>query len=376
MLGMHETLDPLSPLLGGVNQAPAQQLEPLPRPFLILLISGAALLAYIAWPVRVPLFLAAVLTVVSRSIYAWMTARLGNRPRLAGGAMTLLLLAGIVVPLLSLGAGALHEVTDGLAWLRDALGFYEGDLALAPEVFQRALDKLGTIFHLNRTEVQRGVTEAVHYAQRLAPYIVTASLGAFGKTFLMLVAFYFFTVDGHWLTQFVGRISPLRPSETHELLVEFRNVTSGAVLGNAVNALLQACVLFAGFVATQIPHASFFGILALPAALVPLVGSQLIWGPAMVILIYQQRPGAAIGLALWCTITVLFIDNFVKPFVLRGKVELHGGLLLLGFIGGLAMFGLPGLVAGPLAVAFSATLFRIYQRDYLNRPILTRHHPG
>jgi predicted PurR-regulated permease PerM len=368
---MQNSLESTSPLLGGANQAPVAQLEPVPRPFLILLISGAALLGYIAWPVRVPLFLAAILTVVTRPLYTRMTRKLRGRRHLAGLLMTLGLIAGIVVPLISLGAGALREITEGLAWLRDALGFYEGELAAAPEMFQRAIDKLGTITHLNREEVHGWVNEAMHYAQRAAPYILTASVGAFGKTFLMLVSFYFFTVDGHWLTQFVGRISPLRPSETHELLVEFRNVTSGAVLGNAVNALLQACVLFAGFVATQIPHALFFGIMAVPSALVPLIGSQLIWAPAMGILLYQGRVGEGIGLALWCTVTVLFIDNFIKPWVLRGKVELHAGLLLLGFIGGLGMFGLPGLVAGPLAVAFSATLFRIYQRDYLNRPIVT-----
>ena len=368
---MNETLDTMSPIMANINAAPGQQLEPLPKPFLYLLLLGSALLAYIAWPLRVPLFLAAILTVVSRSIYYRMTHLLGGRPRLAGGVMTLLLLAVIVVPVISLGAGALREITDGLAWLRDTLGFTEGEQAGTPEVIKRSMEKIAGMLHLNREELHGYMNEAMRLAQRAAPYIVTASVGAFGKTFLLLVSFYFFTVDGHWLTKFVGRMSPLRPSETHDLLVEFSNVTSGAVLGNAVNALFQACVLFGGFVATQIPHALFFGILAVPAALVPLVGSQLIWGPAMGILLYQGRIGAGIGLALWCTVTVLIIDNVVKPWVLSGKVELHGGLLLLGFIGGLGMFGLPGLVAGPLVVAFSATLFRIYQRDYLNRGIVT-----
>ncbi len=368
---MYPDLNPLSPLQGSINQPPVAQLEPLPRPFLTLLIFGTALLAYIAWPVRVPLFLAAVLTVVSRSLYLRMIVLLGGRERLAGALMTLLLLGCIVVPVLSLAASGLQEVTEGLAWLTNSLGFAKDELAGAPEVFRRGLQRLGTILHLSPEQVRGLLKEAMHVAQQFAPAVLTASVGAFGKTFLMLVAFYFFTVDGHWLTRFVGRISPLRPSETHELLVEFRNVTSGAVLGNAVNAIFQACVLFAGFVATQIPHALFFGIMAVPAALVPLVGSQLIWAPAMGILLYQGRGGAGLGLALWCTITVLIIDNVVKPWVLRGKVELHGGLLLLGFIGGLGMFGLMGLVAGPLAVAFSATLFRIYQRDYLNRAIVT-----
>ncbi|RYF11754.1 MAG: AI-2E family transporter [Deltaproteobacteria bacterium] len=369
---MNETLDTMSPLMQGRGVPPSQPLEEVPRPFLVLLIIGAILLACIAWPVRVPLFLAAVLTVVTRSIYYRMTKWLGGRARLAGGVMTLLLLACIVVPVLSLAAGALRELNDGFAWLRDFLGFAHEERAATPELLSRAMEKAAGILHLSREELQRYVSEAMRAAQHAAPYIVSASVSAFGKGFLLLISFYFFTVDGHWLTSFIGRTSPLRPAETHELLGEFRNVTSAAVLGNAVNAIFQACVLFAGFVATQIPHASFFGILALPAALVPLVGSQLIWAPAMGILIFQGRVGAGIALAAWCTITVLIIDNVIKPWVLRGKVEFHGGLLLLGFIGGLALFGLPGLVAGPLVVTFTLTLFRIYQRDYLNRSIVTQ----
>ena len=369
---MKETLSALSPLLNNLNTPPSQQVEDVPRPFLILLIIGTLLLACIAWPVRVPLFLAAVLTVVTRPIYFRMITWLGGRPRVAGGVMTLLLLAGIVVPIVSLSVGALRELHEGFVWLRDILGYAHEEQAATPELIQRALHKAATVLYLSREELQGYVNEAMHAAQHALPYLVSASVGAFGKSFLLLIAFYFFTVDGHWLTSFVSRTSPLRPAETHELLGEFRNVTSAAVLGSAVNALFQACVLFAGFVVTQIPHAMFFGILAAPAALVPLVGSQLIWGPAMAILLYQGRFGAGIGLALWCTITVLIIDNVVKPWVLRGKVEFHGGLLLLGFIGGLALFGLPGLVAGHLVVTFSLTLFRIYQRDYLNRSIVTQ----
>ena len=368
---MKETLDAMSPLMANINSPPLQENEPAPRPFLVLLMAGALLMICIAWPVRVPLFLAAVLTVVSRPIYYRMTTLLRGRPRLAGGVMTLLLLLLIVGPMLSLMAGALHEMTAVLSWMRDNLGFDQDELAGTPELMQRALQRLGSILHLSRDELQGYVSEGVRWAQHTAPYVVSASVGAFGKTFLLLVAFYFFTVDGHWLTSFVGRISPLRPSETHELLTEFRNVTSAAVLGNAVNALLQAAVLFMGFVTTQIPHALFFGIVAVPAALVPLVGSQLVWAPAVAILVYQGRVGPAIALGIWCQVAVLIIDNVIKPWVLRGKVEFHPGLLLLGFIGGLAMFGLSGLVAGPLVVAFALTLFRIYQRDYLNHGILT-----
>jgi predicted PurR-regulated permease PerM len=158
----------------------------------------------------------------------------------------------------------------------------------------------------------------------------------------------------------------LRDSQTNELLTEFRNVTIGALLGNIINGITQGLIIFLGFFVAGIPHAAFFGIITIFTSLIPLVGSQLVWLPGAIALGMQDRVAAGIGLGVWCTVMVLIVDNGIKPRVLRGKVEFHGGLLLLGFIGGLGVFGLAGLIAGPLVVAFALTLFRIYQRDHLN----------
>ena len=343
-----------------------------PRPLIFMLVGATLLLAYLVWPVRVPLFLAIVSAVVSRPVFFWLTKILGGRRRVAGALLTLMLLAGIVLPITALGAAMFREMADGIGWLRDSLGMPPEQHAGASELIARASEEVADMLHVSRDELRRYMSDAAHIMQRAAPQVVGASLSMLGQTFLLLVAFYFLTVDGHWLKSFIGRISPLRPEQTHELLIEFRNVTSGAVLGNAVNSVLQSIIVTAGFLVVGIPHAIFFGLLTVPAALIPLVGSQLIWLPAVIALVWQTQTTAAIGLAVWCQVSVLIIDNFVKPRILRGKVEFHAGLLLLGFVGGLAMFGLPGLVAGPLVVVFALTLYRIYQRDYLNHGIVLR----
>jgi predicted PurR-regulated permease PerM len=73
---------------------------------------------------------------------------------------------------------------------------------------------------------------------------------------------------------------------------------------------------------------------------------------------------SAIFLAVWAVVVVGMVDNIVKPYVMKGDIEMHGGVLFFALIGGLAAFGMVGLLLGPLAVALFLALLRIYRRDY------------
>ena len=339
---------------------------PLPLPFLLAIVTSLGCLALITWPVRVPVFFAMVFAIASRPFYERATAALGNRPRITAALLTLLFLLCIVVPLGALATVLAGEVSDGLTWVAKSVGItMDGSPDDFPNGLELGLSKISDTLHLRRQDVRSFAEHAVGAVQGHVSLMLGVPLGLFGGILLLLIGFYFFTVDGHMLSRFLLRASPLRPKETHELLVEFRNTCSGALLSTACNCAGQGLVLFAGFAVAGVPHALFFGIFSVFAALIPLVGSFLVWIPAVVILGTHGRTVAATALAVWSFVMVALVDNTVKPMVLRGKLDMHGGLLLLGFVGGATVFGPLGLIAGPLIVAFVVTLLRIYQRDYL-----------
>jgi predicted PurR-regulated permease PerM len=77
---------------------------------------------------------------------------------------------------------------------------------------------------------------------------------------------------------------------------------------------------------------------------------------------------AAIFIAIWCGVLLTLADNVVKPLAMRGKVEMHTGLVFLALLGGITMFGLLGIIAGPLVIAFLLALLRMYERDFAEHP--------
>ena len=337
----------------------------LPRPFLFLLLGSLILVWQVIWPLRLPLFLAIGAAVICRPLHALMVPRLGNRPRLAGMLLTLCFLLCILMPVATVGLALAHEVEAGLRWTSETLGVPAPSAANLPAGFEHVLQRVGEIFHVSTEEVRSFASRLAQALQDTVPVVLGMSLGLFGGTFMLLIGFYFFTVDGHLLTRFLLKALPLRTKQTHDLITEFRNTCSGALLSNGCNCLAQASVMGVGFLVAGVPHALFFASLGVFAALVPLIGSFLVWVPAVTILAAHERYGWALGLGVWCLIMVAVVDNTVKPLVLRGKLDLHGGLLLIGFVGGVAAFGPVGLLVGPVVMAFAVALLRIYQRDYL-----------
>jgi predicted PurR-regulated permease PerM len=361
-----ERFPPARPPLG--PRAPTTRAR---RTFWALFAVAVALTVYVVWPFRSPLFLAAVLAAAFQPLLARTERMLKGRRRLAGALLTLLVFGAIVAPIASILAFIAQEVTKGLTWVRDSLGVQSvGDISLsrATPQAQHAIDSILSTLHLSREQVQTFAEKALDYAQAAGPALLGASVGAVASTFIMLAAFYFLLVDGRNLIRLLGRVSPLQAAQTEELLQEFANVSSATLVGAALTAVVQAVLATIGFVLAGVPQAVFLGIATLIASFVPVIGTAIVWIPATVLLALTGHVTAAIFVGIWCGVLLTLADNVVKPLVMRGKVEMHTGLVFLALLGGITMFGLLGIIAGPLVIAFLLALLRMYERDFLERP--------
>jgi predicted PurR-regulated permease PerM len=337
----------------------------------VLLAVAVALTVYVIWPFRAPLFLAAVLAAAFQPLLVRTERLLKGRRRLSGALLTLLVFGTIVAPIASILAFIGQQMTQGLTWVRDSLGVQSvGQISMSrvPPEAQHAIDRILSTLHLSRDQVQSFAGKALDYAQGVGPALVGASVGAVASTLIMLAAFFFLLVDGRTLIRLLGRISPLQAAQTEELLREFANVSSATLVGAALTAAVQAILATIGFAIARVPHAVFLGIATLVASFIPVVGTALVWIPAAALLALTGHMTAAIFVAAWCGVLLTTADNVVKPLAMRGKVEMHTGLVFLALLGGITMFGLLGIIAGPLVIAFLLALLRMYERDFAEHP--------
>jgi len=333
------------------------------RPFVGLLLIATALLLYVAWPFRTPLFLAVVLAAVLHGPLERLTVALRGRRTVACALMTISVLVLIVAPFAALVTFVTEEGVKGLEYLRSSLGVTsvaELRQAALPDAIIRILDFL----HVSREQVYDAVAKVVGIVQSAMPAIVASGTRAVLSTVIMLIALYFLMLDGESMVQWAWRVSPLSARQTEELTAELRKVTRATVTGIILTAAFQGVAAGAGYLLAGIPHAGFFGLLTAMVSFVPGVGTSLVWLPAVASLWIGGHVTRAILLAAFCLVVVVGAEQVGKPLLMRGQVKMHTGLIFLSLLGGLAMFGLLGILLGPLIVAFFLAMMRIYERDF------------
>ena len=333
------------------------------RPFIALLLLSTGLLLYVAFPFRTPLFLALVIAAVLHDPMLRLTAALGGRRTIASALVTLAVLVLIVAPFAALVGFVTRESASGLAYLRHTLGVTSVSELRGAELplgLERALE----VLHLDREVVFDAVAKLVEIVQGALPEIVASGSRAVLATVIMLIALYFLLVDGARVVEWAWRVSPLDARQTQELTAEMRRVTRATVIGILATAVFQGVAAGTGYLFVGIPHAAFFGLLTAMVSFVPGVGTGLVWVPAAASLWVGGRHVGAVLLALYCIVVVVGAEQVGKPLLLKGQVQMHTGLIFLSLLGGLAMFGLLGILLGPLIVAFFLAMVRIYERDF------------
>jgi len=339
--------------------------------FLALLVVALGATVYIIWPFRAPLFLAAVLATVLQGVFRAAVRLLRGRRPLAAVATTVGLLAVIVGPIAGVVAFTASQVVRGLTFVREQLGVHSIQQlragALPPRVAE-LLDAAMARLQLSHEQIETYVSRIAAAAEEISQRILASSGRAIFHTAIMLIAFYFLLIEGERLARWLGRVSPLSADQTRDLVEEFRSVARASILGTVLTSLFQAAIATLGYRIVGLPHPIFFGVLTLFASFIPVVGTLIVWLPACALLWLSAHHGSAVVLAAWCGVLVVGLEHVGKPIALRailgGRAEMHTGLIFLSLLGGIEMFGLIGIILGPLVIAFLLALLRIYERDF------------
>ncbi len=183
------------------------------------------------------------------------------------------------------------------------------------------------------------------------------------RSALFLVALFFLLADGARMVNWIDAHVPLRPGQLRTLLGEFRRTSVSVVVASVVTALLQAVTGLVGYLIARAPNPLFLTLATFVIALVPALGGTVMVVATGLLLLATSHPVAGIFLLAWGALVSL-VDNLARPYLLRGGLALHGGLMFFALLGGLAVFGGMGLIVGPLALTFLVTALQMYRREF------------
>ena len=361
--------DGSEPAAGPPNQA-AQVAGPYTRLGGLLLL---ALLAYIVWRIVEPLWQPLVWAVLIGSLLAPLNSRLaillGGRPRLASGITTLLTVLLFLLPIAIIAGTVAAQAAQMLGRLNaHAPQLTSGSLDLASiPLLSRPLEWIGSNTTVTIDQMQGWIiTETKRVLQSLASTGGTFVLGALGTAVsfaLMLFVLFFVLRDGPVLAQKIVRMLPIEERRRARLWRHLVEVTRAVFMGIGLTALVQGVLVGIGFWIAGLPSPLVFGVLGALCALIPLVGTALVWVPGAAFLAINADYGHAIFLTAWSVMIVGSVDNFLRPMLISGRSELPTLAVFVGVMGGLSAFGFIGLFIGPIVLGLLVALFRFENEE-------------
>ncbi len=333
---------------------------------LLLALGISALFLTMVQQFLMALFLAGVFSALTRPLFLRLTDLFGGRRPLASLATLALMAVMVLIPLILLAGVLVSQAVD----VSQALSLWFKETLREPGAFADLLARLPFYDQLSPHwgKLAAQVGEATGAMSKFAVEgLSSLTLGAVNlifMTFVFLYSMYFLQLDGDKLIERFLYYLPLKTSDERMMLEKFTSVTRATLRGSLLIGLLQGTLAGIAFAVAGIPNAVFWGSVMAVMSTIPNVGAALVWVPGAVILGAQGQIGTAIGLAAFCGLVVGSLDNVLRPILVGKDTKMHELMIFFSTLGGIFMFGFPGIFIGPVIASLFISIWEIYGVEF------------
>jgi predicted PurR-regulated permease PerM len=331
------------------------------RGLALVLIVATALAFYVCYRLAHP-FLPAItwalaLAVVAYPLHNWIAGRI-KRSNLAAGLAVTIVAVAIVAPGVFMAQHLVSRASRGVETLKTQAdpGQWRTTIESNPQLAR----VLGWIEpHLDVRSVTERAANAV--ASRLSSF-VGGSLWVVAQLLITFFTLFYLFRDRRTTLRTVRSFVPLSQSETDRLFSRVSDTIYATVYGTFAVSLVQGVLGGLMFWWLGLPEPVLWGTMMTLLSLIPVLGAPVVWIPAAIFLALMGSWGKALILTGWGLIVIGSIDNLLYPILVGDKVRMHTLLVFFSVVGGLALFGVAGLVLGPVAVVITNVLVEVWRQ--------------
>lgn len=219
---------------------------------------------------------------------------------------------------------------------------------------------------VNYTNLESIISTTASFAQQLILDTI-ASISNFAlQLVIAYFILYFLLVERSSLEKFVYSMSPFKRSNTTRLLSEFHNQAFANIVGAGINAFIQGGVFAFGLWFVGVDNAVFWGFVGAILSFLPVVGMPLIWLPIVIYFISKGQYFDAVLLSIWGGVVITLLDNSLRLIINKKIGNIHPIITLMGVLIGLPLFGILGLVVGPLILSYFVLILSMYKEEYIS----------
>ncbi len=193
---------------------------------------------------------------------------------------------------------------------------------------------------------------------------------------VVFLIFFFSLKDGEDVVEYLKSLAPFDKNLQIKFFNYFKDITNSVLVGQIVVGALQGLIAGIGYFVFGVPNALLITIMTMIIGVIPIIGPWLVWVPVDIYLFAVGKTGAGIGLLIYGLFLINWIDTIVRPMIVSRKTQINQGVVLIGMIGGLFMFGVLGLIIGPLILAYVLLVIELYRKQAFSEDLIFKKDEG
>jgi predicted PurR-regulated permease PerM len=330
----------------------------------------AAIIFYLFYQLIIPFFApmawAAVFAILFFPLYERLLEVVKSKGLSSLLVCTLIIIL-IIGPVTYLFVALVSEAANAVAKV-DAMiksGELEQMLSFNLPWLEAARDKLSKYYDLSKINIDQIVKQSMESVSGVilnqTSWLITNTTRLVFYFLLMIFTLYYFFKDGELIVHKAKRLMPLTANQINVTFRQLHDVIQATMYGGVVVALIQGLIGGILFAIVGVPSPIFWGAIMALLSIIPFVGAFIVYIPAGLILIIGGSYVKGIIVIAVGSIVISQVDNVLRPFLISGRTSMHPLLLFFTILGGIYLFGLLGIVLGPLIAAVFVTLLKIFE---------------
>ncbi|HUO76518.1 MAG TPA: AI-2E family transporter [Thermodesulfovibrionales bacterium] len=338
---------------------------PANRFYLFMLLSILTVLGYLSYqiflPFLTPITWAIVFCVVFYPVYAF-SLRFIRLKAMASLLTLMLILVVIIGPFSYISYTLMSEVTDFVG--RAEITTKKLAELLAHEHITKIMEKIQPytgiegpseeIIIENTKKLGKKVVEGLSFG-------FTNAVSVAGNFVVMAFTIFFLFKDGPGFLEKIRDYLPFSENHRNRLVSQIRDMIVSTIYGGVIVAIVQGILGGLAFAVLGIGSPVFWGCSMALMSFIPVLGTSVIWFPASLILLFHGAFAKGIALILIGVLVISMVDNILKPLIIGGRTKMPTIIIFFTVLGGIKVFGLLGLIMGPLVFALFLSVFQIFK---------------
>jgi predicted PurR-regulated permease PerM len=338
--------------------------------FFLLITAGLCASLVVLWPFLSPIFWALIFAIILFPVQTYIIkkantiskGRITMGPTLASLCTMLFFLTCILVPLVYISSAITEE----------AQSLYHDYYTKTPYTQTAVITYTTDILHTWGIQTPDNLSDTVSSATTFvvtwlgaqAFSLGTATLVTLVYSIIMLYLLFFMLRDGEKAVRYIRHILPLGHEREKSLFVTFTSITRAIVKGTLIVALVQGCIGGILFAVAGVPHVFLATALMTLLACIPGVGPALVWLPVGVGLLLTDNVAGGTLVLLGGAFIISLVDNIVRPLLVGRDTSLPDPIIFISILGGIASFGLAGVIIGPVIAGLCMALLKMFGDEY------------